>query len=285
MSAIFSPSRTLPGSIPCGCWNFGFSRISFSGGDDGAPGLSIRLGQLTADSEFVISDYGALFTNGSFGWPAFLYTNIPEGGPGYPMGALGIRVAVNPWEWMTLQSAAFQGNVFAQNVNRHGFRWNLNSDQGYFWINEVQVRWNQGDDARELPGQAKFGAWFHTADFADPFFDEDGIPLADEHSSGNPQTHRWNYGFYWILDQMIYREPGKVEPDASLSKDGKPAASLETSTKEEPSKQGSAGLGALLLSRRIAILSASISRADWFTRASFQPVMKTRWAWASPTRS
>ena len=44
------------------------------------PGLSIRVGQFTADSEFVISDYGALFTNGTFGWPAFLYTNIPAGG-------------------------------------------------------------------------------------------------------------------------------------------------------------------------------------------------------------
>ena len=110
----------------------------------------IRVGQFTADSEFVISDYGALFTNGTFGWPAFLYTNIPEGGPGYPMGALGVRVAVNPWEWLTLQSAVFEGNVFAQDVNRHGFRWDLNSNQGYFWINELQVRWNQGNARRDF---------------------------------------------------------------------------------------------------------------------------------------
>jgi porin len=100
------------------------------------------------------------------------------------MGTLGIRVAVNPWEWMTLQSAAFQGNVFAQNINRHGFKWDLNPDLGYFWINELQARWNQGEDTNTLPGQAKFGAWFQTADLADPFFDEAGIPLADERSSG-----------------------------------------------------------------------------------------------------
>ncbi|HEU4679660.1 MAG TPA: carbohydrate porin, partial [Terrimicrobiaceae bacterium] len=90
--------------------------------EEGASGLSIRVGQVTADCEFIISDYGALFTNGTFGWPAFIYTNLPEGGPGYPMGTLGVRVAVNPWEWLTVQSAVFQGNVFAQNVNRHGFR-------------------------------------------------------------------------------------------------------------------------------------------------------------------
>jgi porin len=221
-----------------------FQQNLFPHGDDGLPGLSLRVGQIMADSEFVISDYGALFTNGTFGWPAFLYTNIPGGGPAYPMGTLGVRVAVNPWEWMTLQSAVFQGNVFAQDVNRHGFRWDLNADQGYFWINELQVRWNQGDDARALLGQAKFGAWFHTANFADPFFDEDGVPLADEDSSGNPETHPWNYGFYWILDQMLYREPGEAVA-AALGKDRKSVSSAKASehTEEAASNQGLACFG------------------------------------------
>jgi porin len=35
--------------------------------------ISIRLEQLAADTEFVISDYAALFLNGTFGWPAFMY--------------------------------------------------------------------------------------------------------------------------------------------------------------------------------------------------------------------
>jgi len=217
-----------------------FQQDLFLRGDDEPPGLSIRVGQLTADSEFVISDYGALFTNGTFGWPAFLYTNVPEGGPGYPMGTLGVRVAVNPWEWVTVQSAVFQGNVFAQDVNRHGFRWDLDVNQGYFWINEIQGRWNQGDDAKWLPGQAKFGAWFHTADFADPFVDENGVPLADEGSSGNAQSHQWNYGFYWILDQMLYREPSRTVVTAVEGRDGKAVSTGKALTQvaEEPSNQG-----------------------------------------------
>lgn len=217
-----------------------FQQDFFLRGDDEPPGLSIRVGQITADSEFVISDYGALFTNGTFGWPAFLYTNVPEGGPGYPMGTLGVRVAVNPREWMTVQSAVFQGNVFAQDVNRHGFRWDLDVNQGYFWINELQARWNQGEAAKSLPGQAKFGAWFHTADFADPFLDEHGLPLAEEGSSGNPQTHEWNYGFYWILDQMLYREPSRTVLAAAEVRDGKAVTGAKTLTKasEEPSNQG-----------------------------------------------
>ena len=48
---------------------FWFQQDLFPRGDDGLPGLSLRVGQMIADSEFVISDYGALFTNGTFGWP------------------------------------------------------------------------------------------------------------------------------------------------------------------------------------------------------------------------
>jgi hypothetical protein len=51
--------------------------------------ISIRLGQLAADTEFVISDYAALFLNGTFGWPAFMYMNLPGGGPGLPVGNAG----------------------------------------------------------------------------------------------------------------------------------------------------------------------------------------------------
>jgi porin len=50
--------------------------------------VSMRVGQLAADSEFVISDYGSLLINAAFGWPAFIYSNIPNGGPGYPVGLL-----------------------------------------------------------------------------------------------------------------------------------------------------------------------------------------------------
>lgn len=153
--------------------------------------ISLRVGQLAADSEFIISDYAALFLNGTFGWPAFAYTNIPEGGPGYPMGTLGVRIAAQPAPWLSLLAAGFQGNVFAQDVNRHGFRYRLDARDGYTFLGESQARWNQSDDEQGLPGQLKGGLWFQTGKYADP--------LADSTSSGN-------CGFYAILDQMIFRE-------------------------------------------------------------------------------
>lgn len=167
--------------------------------------ISIRIGQITADSEFIISDYGALFINGTFGWPPFTYMNIPEGGPGYPMGAPGVRLAWNPVDWFTFQTAVFQGDVFAQNVNRRGFDWRLNQRLGWFFINEAQFRWNHGSDATGLPGQLKLGAWFHTADFAAAF--GDGMYWGDS-------------GYYAVIDQQIFREPARKSA-TTFGKDGK----------------------------------------------------------------
>ena len=154
--------------------------------------ISIRLGQLSADSEFWISDYSGLFINGTFGWPVAASMNIPNGGPAYPMGALGVRVALNPVDWLTFQSAVYQGNVFAQDVNRHGFRWRLDAQTGYTFLNEAQFRWNHREDETGLPGQLKPGVWFQTGQSADP--------LAESTGSGNS-------GFYLLLDQLLYREP------------------------------------------------------------------------------
>ncbi len=179
--------------------------------------ISLRVGQLAADTEFVGSEYGSLFINAAFGWPAFIYPNIPNGGPGYPMGAPGVRLALNPTEDFTFLAAVFQGDVFAQNVNRHGFDWNLNASNGYFWITEAQWRHDFW-----LPGQIKVGAWFHTADFAN--------------SDGSDSSYWGNYGLYFIADQMIYRE--ESAPMASgFSKDGKSVVAKNTAASEK-SDQG-----------------------------------------------
>jgi porin len=197
--------------------------------------ISLRVGQIAADSEFVISDYAGLFLNATFGWPPFAYLNLPEGGPGYPMGTLGTRLALNPLDWFTFQAAAFQGNVFAQNVNRHGFRWRLDAGTGYTFLNEAQFRWNHRDDETGLAGQFKAGAWMQTGSSADA--------LADTTASGN-------YGFYAILDQMFFREPdGEVPAPVGQSKDGKTVVDgkadkdFKAPVTYEKSEQGLGGFG------------------------------------------
>ena len=200
--------------------------------------ISIRLGQIAGDTEFVISDYGALFLNGTFGWPAFMYMNLPAGGPGFPVGTLGMRLAVQPVKWFRFQTAVFQGNVYAQNVNLHGFRWRLDSQNGFFFLDEARFQWNRSAQDTGLPGQFKIGAWFHTAKFAEP--NESGFV-------------RGNYGCYFSLDQMLYRKlanmPGHLATDHKDDKIALSGADGDSVTAGQKSDQG---LG-------------------WFGRIAFQP--------------
>ena len=48
----------------------------------------------------------------------------------FQMGTPGIRLALMPVNWLAYQGAMFQGNPFAENVNRYGFRWDLNASGG-----------------------------------------------------------------------------------------------------------------------------------------------------------
>ena len=199
--------------------------------------ISIRLGQLAADSEFLVSDYAGLFINATFGWPPLTAQNLPNGGAGFPMGTPGARIAWNPADWFTFQAAAFQGDVFAQDVNRHGFLWRLDAQTGYTFFNEAQVRWNRRDEETGLPGQLKTGVWFQTGASADA--------LTESTNSGNA-------GFYAILDQMLYRAPvGPADSgkDAKAAGDGK-----ESKTFKSPVACGKSDRG-----------------LGWFGRVGFAP--------------
>jgi porin len=193
--------------------------------------ISIRFGQIRADAEFVISEASALFLNATLGFPAFMYTNLPDGGPVYPMGTLGIRLALMPVKEFTFQTAIFEGNKFPQNVNRHGFRYSLNQEFGYFWINEAQLGWFQNEDSSGLPGTFKVGAWVHTAKFANPFGGE---------------LLNGSYGFYFIVDQILYRQRGEMVT-ATSGKDDK-----MVSNKKDAAKKSGKGL-------------------NWFGRVGFEP--------------
>lgn len=159
--------------------------------------LSIRAGQLLADSEFAGSDYGAFLLNGSFGWPAFIGGNTLNAGPTYSRAAPGLRVRARLADNGYVQAGVYDGDTFDSaegdpRRNRHGIRWRLNSDQGAFAIAETGWSINQGTNASGLPGTYKLGAWLHTADFAD---------LRD-----SARSHSGNHGFYVAADQMLWRE-------------------------------------------------------------------------------
>jgi porin len=130
------------------------------------------------------------------------------------MSAPGIRLEVTPVDWLSYRGAVFQGNPFAQDVNRHGFRWDLSASNGYFSIHELTFRLNQESDSTGLPGTYKIGGWFDTA--PDPNVNN---------------TQSWSYGLHFVADQMLYRE---AHSDVAPVTDSK---GQQTSA-ESPTNQG-----------------------------------------------
>jgi hypothetical protein len=99
---------------------------------------------------------------------------------------LRIKFKLKPNDQFSFKAALFQGNVYPQNINNHGFDWNLNSNQGYFYLTEAAANYEL-----HLPGEIKMGAWFSSSTF--PNF------------SNQNASFSGNYGLYGIIDQMIYR--------------------------------------------------------------------------------
>jgi len=171
--------------------------------------LSVRAGELAADSEFMVSDTASLFLNSTFGWPTTTSANLPSGGISYPWATPGVRVKLVPAPGVTALAAVFNGdpsgggNGEPPRHNQHGTRFPLHNAP--FFIAEAS--WDYNQDKQGLPGTIKAGGWYHAGRFDDRRFAIDGLALADPASSGIARRHRGNWGFYAIADQMLWRAP------------------------------------------------------------------------------
>jgi porin len=179
--------------------------------------LAIRVGQLAADTEFIVSQYGGLFVNATFGWPAITGANLPNGGPAYPLATPGARVKWSATDQLTFMGAIFNGDPAGngpgdpQINNPSGLEFRLRDPA--FLIGEAAYTYNQGKDGVGLPGTIKLGGWHHLGRFdhqrfAAPTPDASALLLADPTSSGIARRLRGNSGLYAVFDQLLYREPG-----------------------------------------------------------------------------
>ncbi|HEX7907534.1 MAG TPA: carbohydrate porin [Paraburkholderia sp.] len=190
-------------------WELWYQQTLFGGKAD------VKIGQQSLDQEFMTSQYAATFMNATFGWPVLPSTDMPAGGPAYPLSSLGLRVRATPADSWTVLAGVFDGNPSgngigdSQKLNAHGTNFNLH-DSALF-IGEVQYAINQPpanpSDAKPagLPGTYKLGFWYNTGNFADQQFDNTGLSLANPASTGVPRSHRGDYSFYAVADQMVWR--------------------------------------------------------------------------------
>lgn len=181
--------------------------------------VDVRVGQQSIDQEFMVSSYAATFINTMFGWPGLPSYDMPSGGPAYPLAALGARVRAQVTPAVTALAGVYDGDPLGNNANNlRGTNFNLHN--GAMFIGELQYTINQASDGQMvgvgengLPGSYKVGFWYNTDHFDDQRNDDSGLSLANLASSGTAASHRGNYSFYAVADQMVWRP----NPDESRS--------------------------------------------------------------------
>lgn len=157
--------------------------------------LNIRFGQLAADSEFFISETASQFFNGTFGWPSSTADNMVQGGPAYPLGTPGIRVALKPTDGVTLLAAIYNGSPAdpksdnPEKDNRYGLNFRITDPP--LVMAEGQFGYVAG-----LPGMFKIGGWYEFSDFEDK--------LTGAKVDGNS-------GVYAVVDQGLWKDPAAVQ--------------------------------------------------------------------------
>jgi porin len=176
---------------------------------------SIRIGQLAADNQFFISDFGnSLYINSTFGWPTIFSADLPGGGgPNYPLATPGVRIKLTPRDQLAFLTGLYNGDPagsgftgMEQIKDPAGINFRLKDPP--LLMAEVQFMYNQDKAASGLAGTIKLGGLYHFGKFNDQLFDIDGQSLAAPSSNGIAETHRGNYSVYGLIDQMLWRRPG-----------------------------------------------------------------------------
>ena len=180
--------------------------------------VAVRFGQLAADTEFILTKYGAIFINGSYSWPGIASSDLPSGGPAYPLATPGVRVKFTPSDQFAFLLGLYNGDPAGpgtgdpQRRDRYGLNFRIADPPLLF--GETQINYSLNQDLG-LAGTVKVGGWNHFGRFTSPLYDVNGVSLADPASSGLAQRLRGDDGVYAILDQMIYHVP-KADPSSGV---------------------------------------------------------------------
>jgi porin len=173
--------------------------------------LAVKVGQLAADAEFIISEGGGWFLNGTWGWPSIAAADLPSGGPAYPLATPGVRVAITPNDKLTLMIGVYNGDPAGPNCKGDPQR--CNSDGLDFRLDDPPLLIAEGDysyNQDRLVGKIRLGGWNHFGTFEDQRFDSGGGLIAVTGNPGRPIDNDW--GLYGIIDQLVWRLPGSDDP-------------------------------------------------------------------------
>lgn len=172
--------------------------------------VSLKAGQLAADSEFFNSKYTDVFTNASMGWPAITSLDLLSGGPSPPLSAVGARVLVNMDDNWSALAGVFDGNQAGpgsndpQERNRYGLNFRISDPP--LLLGQLQYSWNNKKGNPNLAGSFKLGAWQNFGTYNDLRYAANGVSLASPVATQPARLHG-DSGLWAIFEQQLYRVP------------------------------------------------------------------------------
>jgi porin len=159
--------------------------------------LDIRIGRLSTGDDFMSSPLYLLFVNAGLDANPFgPLLNVPYFA--YPAAAWGARVRARPLTPLYVAAGVYNGDGRVARNGAHGVDFSFH-DRGVLLTFEAGLE--PGHHRMErLPGHYRVGGYYHTGRFRrfDAPADSD-LPSAFEHGNG---------GYYFLVDQMVYREVG-----------------------------------------------------------------------------
>lgn len=176
--------------------------------------LFLRVGQLSADTEYMVSQTSILFGNGTFGWPEIFAANMVDGGPAYPLSAPTVRLKYVPTPELSFQASLIDGTpgggdprsgIDPQRRNPNGLRFPVSDPP--LVIGEVSYAYNTRPGAQGRPGTVTLGGW-HRFGRVDA--------LTPDPASGLSRRVSGDSGLYGLIDQTIYQEPDDPNDGASV---------------------------------------------------------------------
>jgi len=170
--------------------------------------VSLKAGRLGAGDDFAASPlYWVFLTNGIDGCPISLPINFFF--TVYPTATWGARLKVSPVSAFTWKGALYHQDKRIERLDAHGADFTWRKNKGILFIQEISFLPNQYAEAKGLPGNYKLGLFYSTGRFNDFYQDENGDSYA---ITGLQQKRRYgNYGMYFHVDQMVYREKGTAD--------------------------------------------------------------------------
>ena len=162
----------------------------------------------------MVSQNALYFVNTMFGWPMLPSADMPGGGPAYPLSALGVRARARLTRLRHRLAGVFNGSPAPNTMAIRnapiptGTSFPLNG--GVLAIAELQFAYPgpgtlvQADEPEPLARTYKIGVWYDSENFADLRYDSDGsVARQSRQQSRSPASHRGDYAFYAVADQMI----------------------------------------------------------------------------------